>query len=88
MKNSKKNKIIFIVLISTFATLWVASLLFLGFATLSDSITNSIETWYAVKFEEKTLNLFKFSMWTTIISTLGLIFTLLSKELKKKYISK
>ena len=88
MKKSKKNKIIFIVLVSTFATLWVASLLFLGFATLSDSITNSIQTWYANTFEEKTLNLLKFSMLSTIITTFALVVTLLAKELKKKYISK
>ena len=88
MKKSKKNKIVFIVLVSTFATLWVASLLFLGFATLSDSITNSIQTWYANAFKEKTLNLLKFSMWSTILTTFALVVTLLAKELKKKYISK
>lgn len=84
MKN-KTKKVWFIVLVSVFATLWVASLVFLGFATLSDSITNSIETWYAGKFEEKTLNLMKTSLWGTVISTTALTITLLFKELRKRY---
>jgi ABC-type phosphate/phosphonate transport system permease subunit len=88
MKNSKKKKIWFIVLVSIFATLWATSLLFLGFATLSDSITDSIQTWYSNKFEEKTLNLLKVSMWSTVLTTFALTVTLLAKELKKKYISK
>lgn len=84
MKN-KTKKIWFIVLVSLFGALWLASLLLLGFATLSDSITNSIETWYAKTFEEKTLNLMKVSMWATVISTFALTVTLLFKELKKRY---
>ena len=83
--NKNKKRTWFIVLISVFATFWVASLVFLGFATLSENITNSIETWYADTFEEKTLDLFKVSSWATIINTFALVVTLLSTELKKKY---
>lgn len=88
MKNAKRNKIIFIVLISVFATLWVASLVFFGISTLADSATKSIETWYADKFTEKTLNLYKVSMWATVINTFAVLVTLLAKELKKKYLVK
>ena len=87
MKNNKK-KIWFIVLVSIFATLWITSLLFLGFSTLSESITNSIETAYANRFEESTLNLQTTSMWATVITTSALTITLLAKELKKKYIDR
>lgn len=83
----KNKKIWFIVLVSIFATLWAASLVFLGFATLSETITDSIETWYSTKYEEKTLNLFKISMWSTFINTVLLSFILLYKEFKKKYLS-
>ena len=87
MKSNTK-KVWFIVLISVFGLLWLTSLLFLGFATLSDSITKSIETWYASIREESTLNLLKVSSWSTIITTLALVITLLAKELKKKYLVK
>lgn len=88
MKNSKKKKITFIVLISVFATLWVTSLVFFGISMLADTATKSIETWYASKFTEKTLNLYKVSMWSTVITTFALLMTLLAKEFKKKYILK
>lgn len=84
MKN-KRKKICFITLVSLFAFLWISSLLFLGFATLSDSITTSIESWYATKFEEKTLNLMKVSLWSTVLSTFALTVTLLFQEIKKRY---
>ena len=83
----KKKKVWFIVLVSIFATLWLTSLVFLGFATLSDSITTSIETWYSTKFEEKTLDLLKVSMWATLVNTIALMFVLLYQEFKKKYIT-
>lgn len=85
--NKNKKKVWFIVLVSIFATFWVASLVFLGFATLSENITNAIETAYSKVFEEKTLNLLKVTLWSSVISTFALIVTLLAKELKKKYIS-
>ena len=85
--NKNKKRTWFIVLVSTFATLWVASLVFLGFSTLSENITNSIESWYATKFEEKTLDLFKVSSWSTILTTCALMIVLLAKELKKKYLT-
>ena len=82
---SKTKKIWFIVLVSLFATLWVSSLVFLGFATLSDNITGSIESWYAKTFQDKTLNLMKTSLWGTVLTTFALTVTLLFKELKKRY---
>ena len=69
-----------------FGLLWITSLVMLGFATLSENITTSIETWYANTFEEKTLNLLKVSLWSTVITTFALTVTLLAKEFKKKYI--
>ena len=82
----KKKKIWFIVLVSIFATLWVASLVFLAISTLNYDITEKIQTAYANKFEDKTLNLFKLSFYSTIITTAGLLITLLFKELRKKYL--
>ena len=82
---SETKKILFIVFVSLFATLWVTSLVFLGFATLSDNITGSIESWYAKSFEGKTLNLMKTSFWGTLLTTIALTITLLFKELKKRY---
>ena len=84
MKN-KKQKIWFIVLVSLFATLWVTSLVFLGFATLGPSVTDKIQTWYAETFENKTLNLMNVSLWATVITTFALTVTLLFKEIKKRY---
>ena len=90
MKKDKK-KIIFIVVLSVFLTLWVASLVFLGFATLSESITESIQNWYSEKFSDpegtvKTLNLLKVSTYATIITTASVVITLLFKEIKKRYL--
>lgn len=84
MKN-KTRKIWFIVLVSLFATLWLTSLVFLGLATLSDSITDSIETWYTTTFEDKTLDLMKVSLWSTLLTTFALTVTLLFREIKKRY---
>ena len=84
MKN-KTRKICFIVLVSLFTTLWLTSLVFLGFATLSDSITKSIETWYSTTFENKTLELINVSLWSTLLTTFALTLTLLFKEIKKRY---
>ena len=84
MKN-KTEKIWFIVLVSLFATLWLASLVFLGFATLSETITSSIENWYSTTFENKTLDLMKVSLWSTVLTTFSLTVTLLFKEIKKRY---
>lgn len=80
-----KKKIIFITLISIFGIIWLASLVFLGISTLSDNARNAIETWYESKGEDRNLNLTKLTMWTTTLSTLAIIITLLANELKKKY---
>ena len=85
MKNSKKNKIWFIVCLSVFGFLWLVSLIFFGFATLSENITESIQNWYSSIFEEKTLNLYKVSLWGTVLSTTALLITLLFKDIKKRY---
>ena len=76
-----KKKFIFITLISIFGIIW----LFLGISTLSDNARNAIETWYESKGEDRNLNLTKLTMWTTTLSTLAIIITLLANELKKKY---
>ena len=86
--NKKTKKICFIVLVSLFALLWVTSLVFLGFATLSESITNTIETWYSEKFTDKTLDLMNVSLWSTVLSTFALTVTLLFKEIQKRYATK
>lgn len=86
--NSNKKKIWFIVLVSVFGVLWATSLVFLGISALSESATESIENWYANTFADKTLNLAKVSMWSTVISTFSLVVTLLAKEIKKRYVSK
>ena len=94
--NKKKEKIWFIVLVSVFATLWVASMVMLGLSVFSETATVGIETWYTETFtnaeavaigeaEEKVLNLFSTSMYFTLFSTAGLLIVLLFKELKKKY---
>jgi len=80
-----KKKIIFITLISIFGIIWLASLVFLGISTLSDNARNAIETWYESKGEDRNLNLTKLTMWSTTISTIAILITLLSIELKKKY---
>ncbi len=91
MMKKDKKQITFIVVLSIFLLLWVTSLLFLGFATLSESITDSIQSWYTEKFSKpdevaKTLNLLKVSTYATIISTSAVVITLLAKEIKKKYL--
>lgn len=90
MKKDKKQ-IAFIVVLSIFLLLWVTSLVFLGFAALSETITESIQSWYSEKFSNpeeivKTLNLLKVSTYATIITTSAVVITLLSKEIKKKYL--
>ena len=90
MKKDKKQ-IAFIVVHSIFLLLWVTSLVFLGFAALSETITESIQSWYSEKFSNpeetvKTLNLLKVSTYATIITTSAVVITLLSKEIKKKYL--
>lgn len=85
MKNSK-SKIWFIVLISIFGVLWLTSLTFFGISTLSESITDSIQTWYSDTFTDKTLDLSKVSLWATIVTTTAVVITLLWKEIKKKYL--
>ena len=91
MMKKDKKQITFIVVLSIFLLLWVTSLIFLGFATLSESITDSIQSWYSEKFSDpegttKTLNLLKVSTYATIITTVSVVITLLSKEIKKKYL--
>ena len=86
MNKERKNKIVFIVFVSVFAFFWVASLLFLAFSVFSDNITNAIQSAYSKAFKEKTLNLFKVSFWSTLISTVLLVITLLFDEVKKKYL--
>ena len=90
MKKDKKQ-IAFIVVLSIFLLLWVTSLVFLGFAALSETITESIQSWYSEKFSNpeetvKILNLLKVSTYATIITTSAVVITLLSKEIKKKYL--
>ena len=85
MNKQKKNKIIFIVFVSIFATLWFASLLFLGFATFSETITTAIQNAYSNVFKNKTLNLMKVTIWSTLLTTTGLVVTLLFQDIKKKY---
>lgn len=85
MKNNKKNKIWFIVCLSVFGFFWLASLIFFGFANLSENITESIQNWYAKSFEGKTLNLFNVSLFGTVLSTSALLITLLFKEIKRRY---
>lgn len=86
MKN-KTKKIWFIVLVSAFATLLAASLVFLGFATLGEeTVGKSITDWYEGKHEDKALNLLSKSMWAVVINSFALIVVLLAKELKKKYL--
>ena len=82
---NKKNKICFIVFLSIFIAIWLASLVFLGITSFSDTTTKSIETWYATKYEEKTLNLAKVSLYGTLLSTCAIVVTLLFKEIKKTY---
>ena len=86
MNNKKSHKIVFIVFLSLFATWWVASLVFLGFATFSENITESIQAAYAKAFKDKTLDLMKVTIWTTFLSTACLVTTLLFDDVKKKYL--
>ena len=97
--SKKSQKVWFIVLVSIFATLWVASMVTLGIAAFSEGTTLKIETWYTETFtdeeavlmgeeEEKVLDLLNVGKWATIISTTALLVVLLFKELKKKYNSK
>jgi hypothetical protein len=86
MKKNNKKKVWFIVLVSIFSVLWVASIVFLGFATLSETITDAIESAYSSTFTDKTLNLLTVSMWGVVLSTIALVITLLAQEIKKKYL--
>ena len=94
--NKKKEKILFIVFVSVFATLWVASMVMLGIAAFNETATASIEAWYLEKHPAdpttgaaaETLDLLTFTTWTTIITTAGLLITLLFAELKKRYNTK
>lgn len=82
---NKKNKICFIVFLSVFVVIWLTSLVFLGISSFSENATKSIETWYASKNEESTLNLAKVSLYGTLLSTCAIVVTLLFKEIKKRY---
>jgi len=94
--SKKTEKILFIVFVSLFATLWVASMVMLGIAAFSETTTASIEAWYLENHpadpttgaEAKTLDLLNVTTWATIINTAALLITLLFNELKKKYNTK
>ena len=97
--SEKSKKIYFIVFVSLFAALWAFSMVSLGIAAFSETTTASIEAWYSETFtdadavalgeaKEAELDLMNFSTWMTVISTAGLLITLLFKELKKKYVVK
>ena len=82
----KKKSVLFIILVAVFATFWLASLLFLGFATFSDTITGAIEQAYSNVFKEKTMSLLSVTLWSTTIFTAALLITLLWDEIKRKYL--
>ena len=94
--SKKSQKICFIVFVSLFATFWVASMVMLSIAVFNETATASIEAWYAERHPvdeaagetAKELDLMNLSNWMLIISTAGLLITLLFKELKKKYNTK
>lgn len=95
--SKKSQKIWFIVLVSIFATLWVASMVMVSIAAFNETTTLAIENWYKEintdpnaigQVEEKTLNLFNVSAWALALSTAGLLIVLLFTELKKKYNNK
>ena len=86
MNKKKGNKIAFIIVASILAVLWVASLVFLAFAVYSADITSAIQNAYAKVFKDKTLNLFKVTLWSTMITTVLLVGTLLFDEVKRKYV--
>ena len=94
--SKKSQEICFIVFVSLFATFWVASMVMLSIAAFNEGATASIEAWYAERHPAnettgeagKELDLMNISNWVAIISTTGLLVTLLFKELKKKYNTK
>lgn len=87
METKKINikKIMYIALLVILGILFVASLVSGVISAFIPETRESIEVWYAGKYE-KTLNLMKKSITWLLISSALLVLTLSFKDFKNKYI--
>lgn len=88
MKSNKQKakKIIYIILLTVLAIVFVASLTFGTIAAFFTTAKESIEDWYLASFD-KEIALFKVSIIGLISSCILLIFTLSYKDIKRKYLN-